>query len=408
MVNEGLRQRALGDDDVMALKLDVEVFDLLTRSACTMETPLTRSLASISMPPRVIQEVHGMVRRNPKIAPGHIVGERAGLDADRQDVLSAHDKAAEIAPPADPFDRPRLPDAVITWSPIARLNPFVAARRADQRAAAIAGDIRQRYIFIVAAAVIADLEPGAARFERRALRQAVERAADPIAAFVVDDGESRADARREAVDQRHIERCSAERDRTAALDHRLIVAARAAGARSGAADLFVECRSGIERQTRDSERAWIARREGAAAFDRDCARGAGAAQRTAALDRDRRACVAVNQQRAAGDCRAARIGVVAAEHERAGAGDDDLADARIATVRSREPVWSVMSPLIVVVSPAVWPVPNVTIVGLAVVPPSMKMPLPKPAPTEPPSVPAPPVAVPFDNVPPWMISAPPC
>ena len=43
----------------------------------------------------------------------------------------------------------------------------------------------------------------------------------------------------------------------------------------------------IERETSDGERAWIAGREGAAAFDRHRARGAGAAERTAVVNRDR-------------------------------------------------------------------------------------------------------------------------
>ena len=74
----------------------------------------------------------------------------------------------------------------------------------------IAGDVGHRYIIVGGAADIADFEPGVVGFEGCALRQAIERAADRFAGFVVDDGESLAHAWRKAVDQRNIERRAAE------------------------------------------------------------------------------------------------------------------------------------------------------------------------------------------------------
>src|ERR1700733_4408034 len=85
-------------------------------------------------------EIHGVVRRDPQIALWHIVGQGAGLDANWQHVLSAHDVTAAIAALADPFDRAR--DACAGHDFVADLellDALVSARRADRGAAAITG-----------------------------------------------------------------------------------------------------------------------------------------------------------------------------------------------------------------------------------------------------------------------------
>jgi hypothetical protein len=55
-----------------------------------------------------------MMRRNPEIAPRHVLPQRAGPGADRQDILAAEHEVPGKPAPADPFDRLRQPDLVIT------------------------------------------------------------------------------------------------------------------------------------------------------------------------------------------------------------------------------------------------------------------------------------------------------
>ena len=182
---------------------------------------------------------------------------------------------------------------------------------------------------VAAAGDIVDLIVDAALRERRALRQARKGAADGAAAVVLDDGEDLADARREAVDQREVERGAAERDGAAGLHDGLVVAAGAAGAGARAADLLIEIRSGVQRQARDRHGARVARRKAAAGIDRHGARAAVAAECGAGHDLDRRRCdLTVDNERSGLDGRRARIGVVPAENERAGAVDHD-ADAAL-------------------------------------------------------------------------------
>src|SRR5260221_14123355 len=71
---------------------------------------------------------------------GCVVAERAGLDADRQNVVSPYDEAAAIATASDPFYRPQGArhghDFVADFQ---LLDSLLAALGVDQRAAAIAG-----------------------------------------------------------------------------------------------------------------------------------------------------------------------------------------------------------------------------------------------------------------------------
>lgn len=136
VVNEALSLRALGDDYVVALKLEMKVLDRL-------DTPRLHNGDAVDKVFRLDQhavEIHRMVRRNPQIALRHIVVERAGLDTDRQNVFAPRDKAAGITSPPDPFDRPRR--ARYGHHFVADLELFdarVAALHSNERTAAVAG-----------------------------------------------------------------------------------------------------------------------------------------------------------------------------------------------------------------------------------------------------------------------------
>src|SRR6267154_2190778 len=106
-----------------------------TLSACTMVMPLTRCSAWINAPAKYIAwpgDTHNWARRDSR-------AERAGLDADRQDLPVAGDEPPVIGAPPDPTDRLRL--ARHRHHPVAdlqRLDRHLAVRRQDPRAAAIA------------------------------------------------------------------------------------------------------------------------------------------------------------------------------------------------------------------------------------------------------------------------------
>ena len=95
------------------------------------------SFASTSTPPFALSKYMAWLA-NPKIALWHIVSERTGLDADRQNILPAHDETSAIAAPANPFDGLRLPrerdDAVADRQ---FLDRHLAPLGQDQRAAAV-------------------------------------------------------------------------------------------------------------------------------------------------------------------------------------------------------------------------------------------------------------------------------
>src|SRR5581483_5128474 len=97
----------------------------------------------------------------------------------------------------------------------------------------------QRHVVAVPA-MIAEDEVRAAERDMRALGEAREGANHRIFAIIVDNLEALAGRRREAVDEREVERRAAEID--GAVHLQLIEAAGA-----GAADLITEVRAGIER-----------------------------------------------------------------------------------------------------------------------------------------------------------------
>ena len=146
VVDEGFGQGAFGDDHVVGLELDVKVFHSLDalglhdRDAIDEVFRFNQHAAVLILEVFVI-EVDGVVRRNPQIALWQIVAERAGLDADRQNVFAPHHEASAVASSSDPRDRPRRAgrghDVV---ADLKLLDLRVAARRADARARAIAGD----------------------------------------------------------------------------------------------------------------------------------------------------------------------------------------------------------------------------------------------------------------------------
>ena len=88
VVDEALRQRALGDDTswVSSSMWKYSTFStrlgLHDRHAVDQVLGLDQHAAEM-----LVIEVHGVMRRNPQVAPRHVVVERAGLDADRQNIL---------------------------------------------------------------------------------------------------------------------------------------------------------------------------------------------------------------------------------------------------------------------------------------------------------------------------------
>ena len=105
IVDKGFRESALGDDDIVALKLDVEIFHLVHVIGLYDRHAVDEVLGL----DQHTLDIHGVVRRYSQIAPRYIWLERSGLDADRQDVLAAKNEATRISAPSDPFDRPHRP-----------------------------------------------------------------------------------------------------------------------------------------------------------------------------------------------------------------------------------------------------------------------------------------------------------
>jgi len=69
----------------MALELDVEILDLIHFLGLGHREAIDQILRFDQQAP----QIHRMMRRDPEIAPRQIIGECAGLDADRQYVLLA-------------------------------------------------------------------------------------------------------------------------------------------------------------------------------------------------------------------------------------------------------------------------------------------------------------------------------
>ena len=114
-----------------------------------------------------------------------------------------------------------------------------------------------------------------------------------------------------------------------ALDHGLVITARAAGARAGAADLFIEGRTGFEGQARDRHRTGIAGRKSAAAIDGHCTCRAGPADRAAVVDSDRRIAVrTVNDESAVFDCGVAAVRIAAGKRYGSGTVNNNVASRR--------------------------------------------------------------------------------
>jgi hypothetical protein len=101
VVDESLRQCALGDDHVVRVEFDVEVCEALNALGLHDGDAVDEILGL----DQHAGEIHRVIGRYPKVALRQVLAERAGLDADRQDVLAPHDEAAVMAPSPDPFDR---------------------------------------------------------------------------------------------------------------------------------------------------------------------------------------------------------------------------------------------------------------------------------------------------------------
>ncbi len=88
IVDIAFRERPLGNDHVVIVKLQMEIFDLFDRLGLHHRYFINEILG---LDQHAVQE-HGVVRRNPKIASRGLISDRAGLDADRQNVSSTQHK----------------------------------------------------------------------------------------------------------------------------------------------------------------------------------------------------------------------------------------------------------------------------------------------------------------------------
>lgn len=103
VVDVALRRRALGDDHIVAVELDMEILDLVDPLRLKDRYQIDQ-IAHLDQYPF---EIHCVMRRNPQLAPRHTVGQCTCPDADRQDVGLPQREASGIAAPADPLDWPR-------------------------------------------------------------------------------------------------------------------------------------------------------------------------------------------------------------------------------------------------------------------------------------------------------------
>ena len=103
VIQEAFRESTLGDDDVMGVKLDMEILDLLDALGLH-DRHAVEEIVSLNQD---AIDIHGVVGRDPQVAPGDMILKCAGADTDRQYILAPHDEAAAVAALPDPFDRPR-------------------------------------------------------------------------------------------------------------------------------------------------------------------------------------------------------------------------------------------------------------------------------------------------------------
>src|SRR6185437_8774281 len=132
---EGFGQRAFRDDYIVGIKFNMEILDALDVFG------LDDRLIVDEIPgfDQNALEVHGMTRRYPEVAARDIVGQRACLEANRQNVFLPGGKSPGVAALSDPLDRPKCPGPGSNL--VADLEVFhshVAGSRQYVRAAAIA------------------------------------------------------------------------------------------------------------------------------------------------------------------------------------------------------------------------------------------------------------------------------
>jgi hypothetical protein len=81
IVDKSLGRRALGQDHVMRLELDVEIFDALDLIGLQDRDAIDQILGF----DQHTIEIHGVMRRDEEIASRHVVAERSRLEANRQE-----------------------------------------------------------------------------------------------------------------------------------------------------------------------------------------------------------------------------------------------------------------------------------------------------------------------------------
>src|SRR4051795_9984772 len=99
VVDEAFGRRALSDDHIMCIELDMKILNLIDGRSL-YDGNLIHQIDRLDQD---ALQVHGMVRRYPQIAPRHALIDRAGLDADRQDIPATKDEATAVTAASDPF-----------------------------------------------------------------------------------------------------------------------------------------------------------------------------------------------------------------------------------------------------------------------------------------------------------------
>ena len=99
-VDKRLGRRAIGVENVMAIQLDVEIFEPADAVQLHDRTPVDQ----IDGRHKNAVDVQRVLGRQKEIAARQIGADRAGGDPDRQNLAVANNAAGITAPP-DPFDR---------------------------------------------------------------------------------------------------------------------------------------------------------------------------------------------------------------------------------------------------------------------------------------------------------------
>src|SRR5262249_4890390 len=130
-IGKGLGRRALGQDDIVAEELDVEIFETIDR----FELPDRHPVDEAAGWNKTAVEIERVLGREVEFACRHALAERSGGDTDRQYRRVAGDKPTVIGAPADPLDPLQLAgqrqdgvaDRQVFDRPLAELGPDPSA-----------------------------------------------------------------------------------------------------------------------------------------------------------------------------------------------------------------------------------------------------------------------------------------